>query len=97
MRAALQRKGIYRLRGGCYRVSPSPVATELADEAADEVTDELTKLMSPSPSYLAREIGPKYPTAGETPLAACQGAAAALVSEPVSGSALTERCPPLFK
>ena len=80
-------------------VKPSPVAaTELADEAADEATEEADEAdVAIKLSYLAREIEPKYPTAGATPLADCQAAVAALVSEPKYPVALTERCPPLFK
>ena len=93
------------MAAGCVAdviVKPVPVAvTELADEAADEAElaadEELAATVAIKLSYLAREIEPKYPTAGATPLAACQEAAAALVSEPKYPVALTERCPPVFK
>ena len=62
-------------------VKPSPVtATELADEAADEVVPPVVVIAMLS--YLARDIEPKYPTAGETPLADCHAATAVLVIEP---------------
>ena len=91
-----------KVAAGCVAdviVKPEPVAaTELADEAADEATDEADEAdVAIKLSYLAREIEPKYPTAGATPLAACQEAAAAFVSEPKYPVALTERCPPVFK
>ena len=59
------------MAAGCVAeviVKPSPVAaTELADEAADEATDEAADeaetAVTVMPSYLAREIEPKYPAA----------------------------------
>src|SRR3990167_173024 len=94
-----------KVAAGCVAdviVKPSPVAaTELADEATDEATDEADEaeltVVAIKLSYLARDIEPKYPTAGATPLADCQEAAAALVSEPKYPVALTERCPAPFK
>jgi len=77
-----------KVAAGCVAeviVKPSPVATTEEDDPPVVVVteDELPPVVVIDIlSYLARDIEPKYPTAGETPLADCQAATAVLVIEP---------------
>ena len=83
MRAALSGAREFTGCVAAIIVSPSPVATELAEEAADEATDEADEADDAIKlSYLAREIEPKYPAPEKLRSAACHAATAVLVTEP---------------
>ena len=65
------------------KVTVSPVPTPTVGVGVGEVVVVgPPPVVTASEEYLACEIGPKYPTAGETPFPACHEATAAFVFEP---------------